>query len=236
MYFKFLFDSLYPPICLICKIDCFNANMLCSDCWNKISFITRPYCKKCGKSLNDHSAINLCTEDKCFYNKHLYNSIRSVTQYDEFVKKLIVEFKLQAKFKLTKIFHNWFQLLCSGDEQLNKIDYIIPVPMHSKKLKKRGYNQSIILSEIISKIMNKKVMYNVLLKKLDGPNQSELKKNMREKNLVDAFSIANFELIKDKNILLVDDVVTTGSTINECSKVLLLSGSKEVNAISIARR
>jgi ComF family protein len=115
---------------------------------------------------------------------------------------------------------------------------VIPVPLHREKLKVRGYNQSEIIAKIISRIIKKDYKAKILLKIKNTPSQTNLKKAARKVNLINAFGICNAkkDILKGKMVLLVDDVVTTGATVNECSKVLLKNGVKGVRVISIARR
>lgn len=118
------------------------------------------------------------------------------------------------------------------------IDYIFPIPFYKSKLKIRGYNQSAIIAKMVSEITKIKYDSKIIIKIKNTANQSGLTKSLRGKNLKNSFHISrhNKKLIKGKKILLVDDIITAGSTINECSKTLIRNGVSEVIAISIARR
>ena len=118
------------------------------------------------------------------------------------------------------------------------IDYIFPIPLYKSKLKIHGYNQSAIIAKMVSEITKIKYDSKILIKIKNTANQSGLTKSSKGKNLKNSFHISthNKKLIKGKKILLVDDIITTGSTINECSKTLIRNGVSEVIAISIARR
>ena len=234
-YLNLLINIIYPPKCIICKSDCMNANLLCSECFGKISFITRPYCKKCGNSLK--KILGKCSELNCIYDKHTYSQVRSVIEYNDFSKKIITSFKFNDNFRLIKLFKSWFKYTLST-VNYNDIKLIVPVPLHKSKLKMRGFNQSSILAKIISKISGINYKSNILIKIKNTENQSDLSKRLREKNLNGAFSVnARYnKLIEGQKVLLIDDIITTGSTVNECSKTLLSNGAKEIIVISLAKR
>jgi ComF family protein len=115
------------------------------------------------------------------------------------------------------------------------IDLIIPIPLHRNKLRLRGYNQSELLAKTLSGITSKPVSTSNLIKTKNTPTQTSLLKNDRLKNLKDSFSVFYPSLIKSNSILLVDDVMTTGTTLNSCAAELLKSGAKEVFAFTLAR-
>ena len=194
-YFNLLINIIYPPKCIICKSDCMNANLLCSKCFGKISFITRPYCKKCGNSLNN--ILGGCTEENCVNNMHVYSQVKSIIEYNDISKQIITSFKFNDNFRLMKLFKNWLRYILS-DINYNDIELIVPVPLHKSKLKIRGFNQSSILAEIISKILGIKYDTKILFKNKKTANQSDLSKNLREKNLQNVFSI------RDKYLNLIE--------------------------------
>ena len=236
-YLEYILSIIYPPICIMCKANCYISNILCKECWEKVLFITRPCCKKCGTSLNFSKNILLCTEELCINEKHFYQYSMSVIEYNDFAKQIIKKFKFQSIFKLRKLLKSWLIYILDTVDY-SDIDYIFPIPLHKSKLKIRGYNQSAIIAKMISEVT--KINYNskTLIKIKSTVNQSGLIKKLREKNLKNSFHVnaCNKKLIKGKKILLVDDIITTGSTINECSKILVQNGVAEVIAISIARR
>ena len=187
-FFVPLLNILYPSTCVICKVTCFNANLLCEKCWSSIAFITRVYCNKCGASLVSNNHLYLCTEEHCINEKHIYHSTRSIIEYNNIAKDLIKGFKFHAKFEVIKLFKNWFNSVLD-EYDYRDIDYIIPVPLHKQKLKKRGYNQAAILAKTISRIIKKEYHSKLLLKVKNTANQSDLTKSVREKNLINAFDI-----------------------------------------------
>ncbi len=236
-YLEYILNIIYPPICIMCRADCYISNILCKECWGKISFMTRPCCKKCGTSLNFSKNIMLCTNELCINEKHFYKYSMSIIEYNDFAKQIIKKFKFQSIFKLRKLLKSWLTYILDTVDY-NNIDYIFPIPLHKSKLKIRGYNQSAIIAKMVSEITKIKYDPTILIKVKNTANQSGLTKNLREKNLKNSFYVntRNKKLINGKKILLVDDIITTGSTINECSKTLIQNGVTEVIVISIARR
>ena len=118
---------------------------------------------------------------------------------------------------------------------LKKYDIIIPVPIHKKRKAQRGYNQTQLIASKISKYVGIKLCDDVLIKSKNTIAQSKLNKNKRKQNIKGAFKILNSEKIQGKNILLFDDIYTTGSTVNECSKILTRAGAKRIGVLTIAK-
>ena len=120
-------------------------------------------------------------------------------------------------------------------EQIKKYDIIIPVPISKKRLKERGYNQSALIAKEIANYL--KIEYNekVLIKIKDNIAQSILEGKDRELNVKDVYKVKDFEKIKNKKILVIDDIYTTGSTVNECSRILKINGAKDIGVFIIAK-
>ncbi|TET06759.1 MAG: ComF family protein, partial [Candidatus Atribacteria bacterium] len=125
--------------------------------------------------------------------------------------------------------------LLKNDEFKKKVDLIIPVPLHKNDLKKRGFNQSVLLGKVIGDYFSVPVGEKVLIKKKSTPFQVNLSKKEREKNILRSFSVEKPEEIKGKNILILDDVFTTGSTVEECAKGLKEARAKNIYVLTLAR-
>lgn len=210
---------------------------MCSKCWEKVEFIHKPFCNKCSTPLQVKiSEDDLCAS--CLKEIPLYVKSRSAVVYNDESAKIIFKFKfydgIYAKRFMAK---NMFK---ASQDIINDIDILIPVPLHKKRLIFRKYNQALILANEIGKLSNKKVIYNFLIKRKHTTPQAKLKQTERVKNLKDKFCI-NPKYLKDisdyknLNFAIIDDVMTTGSTINECIKILNKAGIKSVYAITFAK-
>jgi ComF family protein len=128
-----------------------------------------------------------------------------------------------------------YQVLKEEEGLWQKVDALIPVPLHPKRRRKRGFNQALVIAEELEKIRGIEVRRGVLLKIKNVPAQTSLEAEDREKNVIGAFRVAQEDQIKGKRLLLIDDVYTTGATVRECSRVLKKAGAKEVKAITLAQ-
>ena len=228
---------LYPNKCILCSKIIENENSFCQNCWEKIKFIQKPFCDKCSTPYeNDIDNNSICIN--CLKNKPLYVKLRSSVVYNEYVKKIISSFKFNDKTYLKKFIS--ICMIKSSQDILNDIDILIPVPLHKKRLLYRKYNQSLLLCNEIGKLTNKKVICDFLVKKENTIPQVKLNQEERKKNLKNKFTInkkyfSNLKKYKNKNFAIIDDVITTGSTINECIKTLNKYDINNVFAITFAK-
>lgn len=193
--------------CIICRRDLeVLGTLLCSSCWSEIEFIN--------------------PEERYEHN--------GIVRYNDIIRKLIHIFKYKSPWVLCDLFVNWISLLC--DDLMKEVNIIIPVPIHKHKLMKRGYNQAAVIARKLAQKYEKKCLLEALLKIKHTKSQSTLSGDERRRNVVDSFQVnqRNTNLITGKNILLIDDVVTTGSTIIECKKVLSITNPKQIKTLSIA--
>lgn len=211
---KFLLDLLYPKFCFLCKRE---ESYLCQDCLSTLE-ISKFHKKYSTKNLADlYFAIS--------YQKPLIKKLIQSCKYQPFIKGLADN--------LSSLIINHFQLI---DKKPNFADFIlIPVPLEKRKLKWRGFNLTEEIGKEISKFFKIPLINNVLIKIKPTRPQVELSEKEREENIKGAFLVKNNQLVKNKKILLVDDVLTTGSTLEECARVLRDAGAKEIIGIVIAR-
>ncbi len=209
-----------------------------------MQFITEPYCKICGKLLHDNNRWGLICAS-CLHTKHYYNKSLSVFIYNKIIAKSIFDFKFYRKTFLSKIFARFLLIKFNEinknniDIKLNNnnIDYIIPVPMHIKKLRQRGFNQSLLMVKDFSKLVNIPYIQDLLIKQKNTIQQAKLSFRMRKINLKYGFKLNEKyrnEIIK-KNILIIDDVFTTGSTVDECARILKKNKVNKVFVLTLAR-
>lgn len=228
-----LINAILPARCLHCGKIIANDNCLCSECFEQISFITKPYCIHCGTPLLNKSVSDLYCAN-CLNKKDNLRYSRSAVIYDEFSKKLILDFKFFDHIENKKLLAQW--MFFAGKDIFDAgVDVILPIPLHYMRLLKRKYNQSAILSSELSKLTNIQADYKSLIKIKKTQPQAECSGKKRITNIKNAFFVKYPDNIKGKRVLLIDDVYTTGSTLRECAKVLKKAGAKSVDSLTVAK-
>jgi ComF family protein len=225
----------YPAFCLACgrKSGAWNEN-LCGDCFKKIKKRLPPFCIKCGKQLAGYPDTKGKCND-CEGRPPYYDRAQSGFCYDGILKDLVHEFKYK---KITSLAREFTALTVSFMKKYalgKNIDIVSSIPMHPVRIFKREINPSHILAKEIAKTLGLEYSNKLLKKARNTPPQSRLKKDKRLDNIKDSFSVNKAFDIKNKNILLIDDLLTTGSTVNECAKLLKRSGSSYVEVVTLAR-
>lgn len=214
--FNRVLDIIYPQKCLICGRQV--ADILCNKCERILD-------RNLILNINDYSL-----DKEKLFDEHMY-----LYQYDGIIRKMILKYKFQEEAYLYKIFVKKIKNNKKTYLFFKKYDIIIPVPISKKRLKKRGYNQSELISKELSREINIEYVDKCLLKNKDTLPQSSLNKEERIKNVKNVYSVKNQEKIINKKVLIIDDIYTTGSTINECSKVLIEAGAKSIGILTIAK-
>jgi ComF family protein len=242
---NFAIDLLFPRFCLSCQKE---GTYLCQDCQHILEISEYNYCL-CEKNptrlfpnqstsqtiQQTHGKCHKC-QDKKLSGLYFALSYREKT----LTRKLIRYFKYKPYIKelskpLAKILLTHFILTKTNTNDIWENSVLVPVPLYIKKQKSRGYNQSLELCNELSKILKIPVISDCLIKIKNTEPQMKLKKAEREKSLINAFIIKNPEKITGKKIFLVDDVYTTGFTLQECTKTLKNAKAKQVWGICIAR-
>lgn len=234
-----LLDILYPKFCVNCKKEGFY---LCEDCLSLIEILEFGYCPFCfpPKINSNGKTCPICAK------KHYLDGLYFACSYENpIIKKLIHEFKYSPFVKDYSELLAFFIISHLANLKKNYADFsgfiVIPVPLFAKKQKARGYNQAEEIAKNVSEILKLQLISNILVKTKPTISQTELEKNQRIENIKNSFSISkNWESsspnsLAEKKILLVDDVVTTGATMDECARVLKQVGAKEVWGMAVAR-
>ena len=208
-------NIIFPPCCLMCGK------------WN-VSFL----CTECKKELDEKAVFQIEQKNSNYYfEKHIY-----LFQYEGKIRNLILDYKFNDKAYLYKIFSEIViknKKICGI---LKKYDIIIPVPIHAKRKKQRGYNQSELIAKEIAKLQSKLQYDNkILQKEKNTVPQSSLSKEQRKQNVQNVYKLVNQEKIRNKKIILLDDIYTTGNTVNACAKLLKENGAKEIIVLTIAK-
>jgi ComF family protein len=229
--YKGMLDLIFPTYCLICRKITYNEMYLCDDCFGSIELNKEPSCVKCGKQLATYAANMVCYT--CRRHRFLWGRAVACGRYTGVLKELIHKLKYEnekalavplALILLRKVF----------DEKLDKVDYVVPIPLSKKRKKHRGYNQiELVLEKVSASVPS--IRTDLIVRKRETPAQVGLSRALRFKNMKDSFQVVKHDLISEKTILLVDDVLTTGATLNECARALKKSLAKNINVVVLAR-
>ena len=219
----------FPKICLSCDERLLDSEQyLCLNCSNSLKFL-EDFCPICGAPKAD------CECKVCQTNKFLFDKAHSVFMFNKVVQNMIHEFKYNEITRIAKFFGKLSQEYIEKFEPFDHIDYIVPVPLHKVKKRSRGFNQAEYITREISKNMNWKHLPNLIKRKRFTETQTKLNKEQRRENVSLAFKINPKYNIRGKNILLVDDVFTTGSTVNSITAALKEKQVNKVYVFTIAR-
>ncbi|MBU1043633.1 MAG: ComF family protein [Candidatus Omnitrophica bacterium] len=230
-------DLIYPRFCVFChsKLNSNSDYNLCSQCALEINPIKAPFCLKCGAKLDQLSQIRYNGCNRCSNKKYHFDQVLSACKYKGMVKHCIHLFKYKRKRKTKNILSDILIRFLNENFCPKNIDLITAVPLHKHKLRDRGFNQSDLIADKISTALGIESSLDNLCRIKKTVSQVTLNAQQRQLNILGAFSCKNPEEFKNKRILLIDDIFTTGSTLDECARVLKQSGAKEVTCLTIAR-
>ncbi|HEY2986177.1 MAG TPA: ComF family protein [Candidatus Binatia bacterium] len=234
-------DWLYPPRCRFCGDSLFGRNdCFCRGCRERIRVIGHPFCTACGRPFLDTSGDDhLC--GNCIARRPHFVRARAWACYptdggdDHPLREVVQRFKYGRKVSLGKPLGRLMAIGCRDLFHDYDLDVIIPVPLHAKRLRWRGFNQSVILAREIGRHWKLPVDPCVLVRSRETPPQTQLHEDERRKNMRRAFSVNPAKSIDGKAALLIDDVYTSGATVNECSRALVRAGVREVYVLTLAR-
>ena len=215
---------IFPPVCGICgKL---NENYLCNKC--KVALQKEAFFK-----------IDNYITEKGFKRKNFEEHIYFF-QYQGLIREQIINYKFNEesykyKFISNFILNNYILKDSKIFQIIDDYDIIIPVPVSKKRFKQRGYNQAELIAKPISKKISKDLITNCVYKDKNIVAQSTLNKEEREENIKNVYILKNKEILKDKKILLIDDIYTTGSTVNECSRIIAKAETTKIGVLTIAK-
>lgn len=220
-----LLDIVFPPRCVCCRSE---GNFLCSDCRTGISFVTAPTCELCGRPM---SAPGTCFS--CASRPLTVDGIRSVALSEGPLRRAIHAFKYEG---LTALSAPLGELLFEGFRMFRLAgDVLVPVPLHRRRARQRGYNQSAILAHELSRRTGIPVHEKCLMRVRETLPQVDLDAQHRWDNVDGAFGCRDGGEIKGKAVLLIDDVCTTGATIHACSEALVSHQPAAIWALTLGR-
>lgn len=230
-----IIDIIYPRRCPVCGgIAIPRGSLACTFCSSKLKRIEEPRCKKCSKPID--SEIEEFCHDCKNKNYHYVNGF-SLWIYDECMKKSIADFKYHGRREYGEFYVQELMKRFYNDIVDIAPDILVPVPIHKSKLNKRGYNQADILAKGIGEVLNVPVLSHLLRRDKNTLPQKQLNDKERLRNLEKAFTFDDEVRMRYnraiQTVLLVDDIYTTGSTIEACTNILIRNGIKKVYFVSI---
>lgn len=222
--FKLLFVD--NASCIVCDDEISGKNQygLCDKCFKKLEFIGNKCCIRCGKPSENEAKYCLLCQNETRY----FDTARSAVKYNGDIQRLILEYKFHNKRYLGKYLAKFIEY--AVEEYDIKYDIVVPIPLSQSREKERKYNQ---VSEMLRHTKLSPVV-DALTKTRDNERQSLMAGKERRDNVHGVYAVTDKAAVKGKRILLVDDIITTGATVNEASRVLMLAGAKSVTAVSVA--
>lgn len=228
-----LLDLILPPLCLACNAPVGQLGGLCPTCWNAIHFIAEPRCASCGRPFGTApSGDLLCAA--CLTEAPGFDAARSCFLYDEHSRGLILSFKHADRPGLARYFAPW--MARAAPEFLAVADLLVPVPLHWRRLLHRRYNQAALLAQLLARASGKAYRPDLLRRRRHTPPQGMMGRKERAANVRSAFALGKASRdLRGSNILLVDDVLTSGATITACAELLRSAGAARVDVLTLAR-
>jgi ComF family protein len=234
-------DLLYPPRCPSCRVFLCEGDRpggsregFCGDCLGGFSKLGSPLCPICGNPFRSGiEEDHLCEE--CLRKRPFFDKILAPYLYEGRIMDAVHQFKYQGKTHIAKalgpLLASYSQKRIPEERDL----LVMPVPLHRKRLRERGFNQSLLLARQVAPRLGAAVDSLSLCRIRDTQVQMGLKKQDRRRNVRRAFECIDPKAVRGKTVLLVDDVATTGSTLNECARVLKRAGCRKVLCLVVAR-
>jgi len=225
----------FPPRCLGCDVSlaASTAPMFCPACTDKIELIKEPFCTICGKAFPKAAGgSHRCAA--CLKRAPYYNKARAIAHYKEPLVTAIHDFKYRGRAVALSSFASLRRSLPHLDT-LGEADIIVPVPLHIKRLRERGFNQAVLLAKTFFPAEKEKLRVDLLIRHKQTLPQTGLDGAARRKNLKNAFRITDPDEVAGKNVLLIDDVYTTGTTVNECARMMRRASAADVQVFTLAR-
>lgn len=226
-----LANLLFPPKCAICGTGT-ERDGFCDQCLAQVSFISSPMCPQCGLPYPVEEGVDhLCSE--CIKGGQHFSIARSVGIYKDNILELVHRFKYGGKLSAGRLLGSLMADRAADYFAISGYDVIIPVPLHRQRLRQRGFNQSLLLAREIAGKFDMPVDFESLKRTRDTGPQASLGGSERRGNVRNAFEA--LDPVRGKKVLLIDDVLTTGSTVRECARALIDKGAMDVAVYTAAR-
>ena len=233
--FRDIFETvivfLYPAKCRVCEafLEVTSTPYICANCWHDIQFLEPPWCDICGTPDVDGRC------DACATSPPRYGKLRSIAFYQTTLQQAIHLFKFEKKKVLARHLIQLVNTYMPADYCVADYDFILPIPIHGKRLRERGFNQATLLAKGIARAESVPILTDILVRHRHTAAQSSLGMEARQENIIGAFEIRNPHVIHNKRILIIDDVFTTGATVREAVNELWKADPAEVDVLTLAR-
>lgn len=225
-----MIDMLFPGRCPVCdEIVMPKGKLICRECRPKLRYVSEPYCKKCGKPLA-LAEQEYCGD--CSRRRHVYDAGLALFCYQGEARKSVERFKFKNKREYAEFYAEEMVKRLGRQIAGWEAEVLVPVPVHRSRLRERGYNQAAVLAAKLSKRTGIPMDGHLLIKKKRTLPQKTLEEKERIKNVRDAFQTGK-NVVQYKKIIIVDDIYTTGSTADECAKVLKRCGAEKVYVLCL---
>lgn len=228
-FYYSLLGFVYPLTCAICGKLVEDGNLpVCPTCWNQLEKLPEPICLAC------HSFLTLKLVCPDCNKNNLVLPVFALGIFDDYYRPLIHQFKYEHSIPLGRALGKKLGEHLKDFKLSDNLDLIIAVPLHKSRRRRRAFNQSDILTHEISKILGRPTHKKLLKRIRKTADQTHLNREQRQVNVKGAFALTNPELVSGKQILLVDDVTTTGATLTECARVLLQAKARSIICSTLA--
>jgi ComF family protein len=225
-------DGVLPPRCLACGETVGEPDSLCGRCWGGITFFTAPWCVICGLPFPHPMGEDALCGD-CAREQRSWDRARAALRYDKNSRHLVLGLKHGDRTHVAGAFGRWMHR--AGVDVLVGADLLVPVPLHWTRLFQRRYNQAALLAQAIRSAGGPDVAADWLVRRRKTPSQGHLGPAARERNVRGAFVIRPGRSFAGKRVVIIDDVITTGATVEECARVLKRGGAAFVGVLTLAR-
>lgn len=226
---ELLLNIFFPRRCPVCDEVILHGQKICPDCMKKLIYIKEPACKKCGKQLEDERQ-EYCGD--CVRKRHYFSQGKGVFSYQKEVKLSMYRFKYSNRREYASFYADAAAEACGEWIRCHKFEAIVPIPMYPGKKRSRGYNQAEVFAKELGRVLRIRVDNKVVRRVKNTKPLKSLSERQRKDNLKGAFQV-DTNIVKYSKILLVDDIYTTGATVDAVAEVLQKAGVKEVYFLGI---
>jgi ComF family protein len=229
-----ILDTLLPPNCLACETPVEEDGLFCLSCFRLANFVSAPLCRRCGVPLAHGQAAGAKGEcARCEAAPPAFTEARAALRYDETARRVILPFKYadrpEAARGLARL------MVRPGMKLLMRAEVLVPVPLHGSRLRARRYNQAALLAGELARLVRVNCIPDALIRAKATAPLERMALAARQAELRDAIAVRDSARLAGKRVLLIDDVMTSGTTADRCAAALIVAGAKQVDVLTVAR-